>query len=99
MLSDWEGIECDWATNSTSARYYSGKKVKRYRAKYYNEFVQDLVEKRKLTVGIDYYALMYVCKDIIPLQVIQEHGAELSQGKVFVYEVFLQDSTLYWRAK
>ena len=97
MLSDWENKKCDWATNATVYKYISGDSVRFYRTAYMQKFINELIEKKELSVGIDYYALMYVCKDMIPVKIIQERGAELSQGKVFVYTVTLEDTLMYWR--
>ena len=97
MLSDWENKKCDWATNSTIVEYYTGEKIGKYRVQYFQNFINDLVKKKELRVGIDYYALMYVCKDMIPVEILQYRQQQLRDGEVFVYTVTLVDTIMYWR--
>ena len=98
-VSDWSGVKCDYATNAHVANYY-GNKSRNYRitrADYMEKFVADLRDKKSLTVGIDYYALYGVCRGIIPPSIIQKHGRELQAGKVFVFQVTLNNNAMEWR--
>jgi len=61
------------------------------------KFIKDLIIKKSLVVGIDYYALMYVTKGLIPPQIIYERQNELRAGKVFLFTVTLNSNRIIWR--
>jgi hypothetical protein len=96
-LSNWQGIECDWATNMPTSTYYQKKAVGSFRTRNAEAFYKAIVKKGWLRVGIDYYALMGVCSGMIPPNILQNRQRQLIEGQVFVYTITLQDSLYYWR--
>lgn len=78
------------------AAYYANKDVGFYRRLYFKDFVKDLIQKKQLRVGIDYYALYGVCADIVPADVLRAKFEDLKKGKVFVYNVSIGNQRLIW---
>ena len=97
LTSDWSQVGyCDWATNMPCANYY-GCNSQKFRTMNREKFIKDLIAKKSLVVGLDYYSMFYVTKGLIPPQIIYERQKELRAGKVFLFTVSLDSNRIIWR--
>jgi len=100
-LSDWSNVDyADWATNNPVAEYYTGNPVKLFRNNTYGDYINDFKRKDTLYVAIDYYALLPVAINIIPLEILAVDGALFEKGGVSVWRTYIvEDTVLVWERK
>ena len=98
-FSDWQGKQCDYATNKTVHDYYNDD-AKWFRVTAKNDLQslnQDLAEGKRVIVGIDYYALYSISGPLIPSDLIKKIAPELMSGKVFLFELYADGDKIYWK--
>ena len=95
ILSDWRGIECDWATNNQVARFYGNDSVKFFRPQHFQKFKKYVLAHDTTVIGYDYYALN-ICYGMVPKQLVDHFADSLLNGRVETFKLFKTDSGLVW---
>ena len=85
-FADWRGVgRVDLSTNPLVSAHYGGGAPISFRTANLKEIRHALESGDTLRVGLDYYALQGVCRDLVPLEILQREGRSLYAGRVSVY--------------
>lgn len=89
----------DYATNKNCSNHYNDGYAGWWRTDNREAPLTDLVRGSTISVGLDYYALMGVCEGMVPVSILEQIGSDLIQGKVFIFDVWLEGEVIYWKER